>query len=100
MLRPEMLKKTAAKATESYVAEGLEKRVTQKEVEIILSAYTDMIKEELSKDRSEKIPMINMGNFNVNHTKARDGQLNGVAWHKEAEDNIAFSIYKTAKKLD
>lgn len=99
MVKQEMLKKTAAKATELYVTGGLEKKVTQKEAEIILTAYSEMIREELTNNREEKVPMINIGDFNVKHTKAKDGEMNGVAWHKDAEDHIALNIHKSKKVL-
>ena len=99
MNKTEMIKEVAERATDIIAVEG--KKVTMKDVTVIMQAYSECVIQNLVENKKEKIPLYGIGNFTVKHVKEKDGvsAFNGKAWHKDAEDQLKFSITKSVKTL-
>ena len=91
----EMIKEVAERATD----EG--KKVSMKDVAAIMQAYSECVIQNLVENKEEKIPLYGIGNFTAKHVGAKDGvsAINGKAWHKDAEDQLKFTIKKSVKTL-
>ena len=76
--------------------------VTQKQVDAVISAFTDTVMDTLADNRDEKIALGNLGTFKVKHVPERSGVATlagGKAWTKPAHDEITFNISKSVKEL-
>lgn len=95
----EMIKEVAERATDIIAIEG--KKVTMKDVTAIMQAYSECVIQNLVENKEEKIPLYGIGNFTAKHVKEKDGvsAINGKAWHKDAEDQLKFTIKKSVKTL-
>lgn len=95
----EMIKEVAERATDIIAVEG--KKVSMKDVAAIMQAYSECVIQNLVENKEEKIPLYGIGNFTVKHVGAKDGvsAINGKAWHKDAEDQLKFTIKKSVKIL-
>lgn len=77
---------------------------SQKDVEAVLSAYAEVVIETLTNDKTEKVPMIGIGNFTAKHVDEKSGivqlgENKGSTWHKDAEDQLVFKVSKSVKTL-
>jgi len=91
MVKNEMLKKIAE-------VSGL----SQKDVDTVLTAYTNIVVDTLTENRDEKIALGNLGNFKVKHVPERSGVAalaGGKAWTKPAHDELQFKIMRSVKEL-
>lgn len=100
MKKVELLREVSLRASEI-----LEKKVSQKDIEGILAAYTDCVFETLDVDREEKIPLPGVGNFSVKHVKERTGVIRlgektGEQYTTPAHDEVAFKMSKTVRGLE
>ena len=75
---------------------------SMKDVNAVIEAYADFIKETLNANKEEKVPFPGVGTFAVKHV----GERSGVAtigdkkeWVVPEHDEIKFSISKTIKTL-
>lgn len=75
------------------------KGVNYADIEVILTAYSEVVKETLLKDKDEKVPLPGIGSFSVKHINEKNGFMNGKEWHKDAEDQLTFKINKSVKTL-
>ena len=78
--------------------------VTQKQVDAVIAAYAEVVIETLTNDKTEKVPLIGIGNFTAKHVDEKSGivqlgENKGSTWHKDAEDQLAFKISKSVKTL-
>lgn len=96
MLKNEVIKEVAERATDI-----IEEKVTKKQVEAVIAAYTDCVVENLTADKTEKIPLPGIGSFTAKHVGEKSGvsAINGKEWHKDAEDQLKFTISKSVKTL-
>ena len=77
---------------------------TQKQVNDVLQSYAEVVIETLTKDKTEKVPLMGIGNFTARHVDEKTGivqlgENKGSTWHKDAEDQLAFKISKSVKTL-
>ncbi len=82
------------------VAESTE--LSQKNVDDVLAAYTDLVKETLSSDKSEKVSLPGLGTFSVKHVAERSGVAalaGGKAWTKPEHDELKFKISSAVKEI-
>lgn len=76
---------------------------SQKDIEAVLSAYAEVVLETLSEDKTEKVPLPGIGNFTAKHVNEKSGVAalaGGKEWHKDACDQLKFTISKSVKTLD
>ena len=76
--------------------------VTQKQVDVVLSAFSDVVVDTLADNRDEKVSICNLGTFKVKHVPERSGVAalaGGKEWTKPAHDEICFKISKSVKEL-
>lgn len=78
--------------------------VSQKDVETVLAAYIDVVKDTLAKDKNEKVTLPGIGAFSVKHVPERSGivqlgESKGSTWTKPAHDELVFKIAKSIKEL-
>ena len=91
MTKNEMLKKVSE-------VSGL----TQKDVDIVISAFSDVVIDTLADNRDDKVTLGNLGTFKVKHVPERSGVAalaGGKAWTKPAHDEICFKMSKSVKEL-
>ena len=75
---------------------------TQKQVDAVLSAFSDVVVDTLADNRDEKVSIGNLGTFKVKHVSERSGVAalaGGKEWTKPAHDEIYFKMSKSAKGL-
>ena len=73
-------------------------------VETFTPALDDALIISLTNDKTEKVPLIGIGNFTAKHVDEKSGivqlgENKGSTWHKDAEDQLAFKISKSVKTL-
>ena len=76
--------------------------VTQKQVDVVLSAFSDVVVDTLSDNRDEKVSIGNLGTFKVKHVPERSGVAalaGGKEWTKPAHDEICFKMSKSVQEL-
>lgn len=101
MLREAMYREVAERATDLIETEG--KKFTKKEVRAVLDAFTNCVLENTKEDKTEKIPLPGIGLFSVKHVDERSGKValaGGKEWHKDACDQLKFTISRSVKTLD
>ena len=75
---------------------------TQKDVDVVLSAFSDVVVDTLADNRNEKVSIGNLGTFKVKHVPERSGVAalaGGKAWTVPEHDEIKFTISKSVKTL-
>ncbi len=91
MSKTDLLKKIA-KSTE----------LSQKNVDDVLVAFADLVKETLTSDKDEKVTLPGLGTFSVKHVSERSGVAalaGGKAWTKPEHDEIRFKISSSVKEI-
>lgn len=78
--------------------------ISQKDVDAVLAAYVDVVKNTLTKDKDEKITLPGIGTFSVKHVPERTGvvqlgESKGSSWTKPAHNELVFKIAKSVKGL-
>lgn len=76
--------------------------VSQKQVTAVLTAFESVVKDVLSGNHDEKIPLPGLGTFSVKHVAERSGVAalaGGKEWTKPAHDELKFTISKSAKQI-
>lgn len=78
--------------------------VSQKDVDAVLAAYVNVVKDALTKDKDEKVTLPGIGTFSVKHVPERAGvvqlgESKGSTWTKPAHDELVFKIAKSVKEL-
>lgn len=88
MTKNEVIKNVAAKA-----------EMKNKDVEVVLEAFHDVIVEVLQADTTEKISVGDLGAFKVKEVPERSGisALGGKEWTKPAHNELVFKVSKAAK---
>lgn len=96
MVKNDVIKEVAERATD-IVAE----KITKKQVEAVISAYVNCVVENLTADKTEKIPLPGIGAFTAKHVGEKSGvsAINGKEWHKDPEDQLKFTISKSVKTI-
>lgn len=82
------------------IAESTE--LSQKNVDEVLAAYADLVKETLASDKNEKVTLPGLGTFSVKHVGERSGVAalaGGKAWTKPEHDEIRFKISSSVKEI-
>ena len=82
------------------IAESTE--LSQKNVDDVLAAYADLVKETLASDKNEKVTLPGLGTFSVKHVGERSGVAalaGGKAWTKPEHDEIRFKISSNVKEI-
>ena len=98
MLKDEMLKEVAVRATDL----SEDKRLSKKDIDVVLRAFSECVVENLTENKDEKIPLPGIGAFTAKHVSEKSGISTiggGKEWHKEACDQLKFTISKTVKTL-
>mgnify|MGYP002516652254 FL=1 len=95
----EMIKEVAERATDIIAVEA--KKVSMKDVTAILQAYSECVIQNLVENKEEKIPLYGIGSFTAKFVKEKDGvsAINGKSWHKDAENQLKFTIKKSVKTI-
>lgn len=101
MIKKDILKEMVERVNDKYIAEEIEKKVTQKDVDFMITAFEEMIRETIAGNIEEKIPFGGLGTFRGKAVPAKDGVLaaTGKPWHTDAHNEILFKVSKTAKAL-
>lgn len=78
--------------------------VTNKVAEAVIDAYGKFVLGVLPQNTDEKIPLPGLGTFSVKHVPERSGTVQlgenkGSKWHKDAHDELKFTISKSAKAI-
>ena len=76
--------------------------VTQKDVDAVISAFSDVVVDTLADNRDEKLSIGNLGTFKVKQVPERSGVAalaGGKEWTKPAHDEICFKMSKSVKEL-
>lgn len=78
--------------------------ISQKDVNAVLEAYVDFVKDTLANDKDEKVTLPRIGVFSVKHVPERSGivqlgESKGSSWTKPAHDELVFKIAKSVKEL-
>lgn len=96
MTKNDVISEVAQRATDI-----VEAKITKKQVEAVIAAYVDCVTENLTADKTEKIPLPGIGSFTAKHVGEKSGvsAINGQAWHKDAHDELKFTISKSVKTL-
>lgn len=96
MVKNDVIKEVAERATDI-----VEEKITKKQVEAVISAYVNCVVENLTADKTEKIPLPGIGAFTAKHVGEKSGvsAINGKEWHKDAEDQLKFTISKSVKTI-
>lgn len=94
MTRVEVLRAITSKCSE----------FNQKEVGSILDAFEDVICENLTANREDRVPLGRIGNFKVKHVPERSGVINigedkGDTWVKPAHDEIVFKVSASMRDI-
>lgn len=79
-----------------------ESEVSPKDVEKVLSAYEKFVKEILSEEKDEKIPLPGLGTFKVKEVPERSGVSSlgdKKPWVKPAHTEICFKLTKSAREI-
>ncbi|WP_024348459.1 HU family DNA-binding protein [Lacrimispora indolis] len=82
------------------VAESTE--LSQKDVDAVLAAYANLVKETLTSDKTEKVTLPGLGTFSVKHVGERSGVAalaGGKAWTKPEHDELKFKISSSVKEI-
>lgn len=82
------------------IAESTE--LSQKNVDDVLAAYANLVKETLASDKGEKVTLPGLGIFSVKHVSERSGVAalgGGKAWTKPEHDEIRFKISSSVKEI-
>ena len=82
------------------IAEATE--LSQKNVDDVLKAYADLVKETLVANTDEKVSLPGLGTFSVKHVGERSGVAalaGGKAWTKPEHDEIRFKISSKVKEI-
>lgn len=82
------------------IAESTE--LSQKNVDDVLAAYANLVKETLASDKDEKVTLPGLGTFSVKHVSERSGVAalaGGKAWTKPEHDEIRFKISSSVKEI-
>ena len=75
---------------------------TQRDVDAVISAFSDIVVGTLANNRDKKVSIGNLGTFKVKHVPERSGVAalaGGKEWTKPAHDEICFKISKSVKEL-
>lgn len=84
------------------IAEVSSEEVSQKQVNAVLAAIESVIKDTLTENSDEKVPLPGIGTFSVKHVAERSGVAalaGGKEWTKPAHDELKFTISKSVKEL-
>ena len=76
--------------------------VTQKDVDAVISAFSDVVVDTLADNRDEKVGIGNLVTFKVKHVPERSGVAalaGGKEWTKPAHDEICFKISRSIKNI-
>lgn len=76
--------------------------LTQKNIDDVLKAYADLVKETLVANKDEKVTLPGLGTFSVKHVEERSGVAalaGGKAWTKPEHDEIRFKISSNVKEI-
>lgn len=79
-------------------------KITKKETDAVLKAFAECVVENISENKTEKVPLHGLGNFSAKHVAEKSGivqlgENKGSTWHKDAEDQLVFKISKSVKTL-
>ena len=76
--------------------------LSQKNVDDVLAAFANLVKETLASDKDEKVTLPGLGTFSVKHVGERSGVAalaGGKAWTKPEHDEIRFKISSSVKEI-
>ena len=76
--------------------------LSQKNIDDVLKAYADLVKETLTANTDEKVSLPGLGTFSVKHVNERFGVAalaGGKAWTKPEHDEIRFKISSNVKEI-
>lgn len=82
----------------------IDSKIVKKVVAETIDTLALTVERILSESKDEKIPFGKIGFFKVKHVNARDGitqlgENKGQKWHKDAHDEITFSVSKGMKNI-
>lgn len=106
MLKDTMIKEVSERATDIMNAnmEKAKYKITKKETEAILRAFADCVIDNITENKTEKIPLPGIGSFTAKHVAEKSGTVQlgdnkGSTWHKDAEDQLVFKVSTAVKTL-
>ena len=101
MVKVDILREMVERVNDKYTENEINKKVTQRDIDFMISAFCEMVKETLHEDANEKIALGTLGSFRAKEVPAKEGvsAINGKAWHTDAHSEVTFKISKTEKML-
>lgn len=84
------------------IVEVSAEEVNQKQVNAVLTALESVVREILTENKDEKVPLPGIGTFSVKHVAERSGVAalaGGKEWTKPAHDEIQFKVSKSVKNI-
>lgn len=101
MKKAELLKEVVVRATDIFEENDIDKKLSQKELDLILKAYSDCVLDNLNKNKEEKIPLLGIGAFTAKHVAERTGTsaLSGEKWSTPEHYELKFTVSGTVKTL-
>ena len=108
MTKDVMIREVTDRATDLFNIDVDEnhpkKKFTQKEITSVLRAFADCVIDNITENKTEKIPLPGVGNFAAKHVAEKSGTVQlgdnkGSTWHKDAEDQLVFKVSTAVKTL-
>lgn len=108
MTKDVMIREVTDRATDLFNIDVDEnrpkKKFTQKEITSVLRAFADCVIDNVTEDKTEKIPLPGIGSFTAKHVAEKSGTVQlggnkGSIWHKDAEDQLVFKVSTAVKTL-
>lgn len=104
MNKTDVLREMVDRVNDKYVAANVDRKATQKDIDFVLSAFDEMIKETLADNHDEKVSFGSLGSFKVKEVPERRGTIllgdrKGEEYVTPAHSEITFKMSKTAKQL-
>lgn len=101
MVKTDILREMVDRVNDKYATAEIDRKVVQRDIDFVLSAFEDMVKENLIANHNEKVALGGLGSFKVKEVSARDGKsaINGKEWHKDAHSEIVFKVSKAVKDI-
>lgn len=103
MVKTELLREYTERLNDTFESLGFNKKLNQKEVDVVISTFETMIIENLSSNKDEKIPFGKLGAFKVKEVPEKSGvsKIGGIEkpWHVDAHNEITFKMNKSAKNI-
>lgn len=101
MVKTDILREMVERVNDKYAEIEVNKKATQRDVDFMISAFCEMVRDTLREDVNEKIALGTLGSFKAKEVPAKEGvsAINNKPWHTDAHSEITFKMSKATKTL-